>query len=170
MIRYINFLFRFMRIFKLKLDGVNIDFSSKVESKVEIKGDVKIGKRSYIGPYCNFRGNVQIGNYFLCADNVHLVGGDHLYSEVGTPIIDTGRDKELYGRKTIIGDDVWLGRNVTIMRGVVIGSGSIIGAGSVVTKSIEEFSIYGGIPAKKIGERFQNKDENLAHLNKIGKI
>lgn len=49
-----------------------------------------------------------------------------------------------------IEDDVWLGANVTILPNVTLKKGSIIGAGSVVTKDTEEFSIYAGIPAKKI--------------------
>jgi len=42
---------------------------------------------------------------------------------------------------------------VTILPGVVIGDGSVIAAGSVVTKSLEPYTIAGGVPAKKIKER-----------------
>ncbi len=52
-----------------------------------------------------------------------------------------------------IGDDVWIGARVTILPGVVIGDGSVIAAGSVVTKSLEPYTIAGGVPAKKIKER-----------------
>jgi len=36
---------------------------------------------------------------------------------------------------------------------VTIGEGAVIAAGSVVTKNVEPFSIVGGVPAKKIGDR-----------------
>lgn len=49
-----------------------------------------------------------------------------------------------------IGDDVWIGANVTILKGVSIGKGSVIGAGSVVSRSIPEYSIAAGNPAKVI--------------------
>ena len=52
--------------------------------------------------------------------------------------------------KIIVEDDVWIGANVTILPGVIIGKCSVIGAGSVVTKNVEPYSIYAGIPAKKI--------------------
>lgn len=52
-----------------------------------------------------------------------------------------------------IGNDVWIGARVTILPGVEIGEGSVIAAGSVVTKSIEPYTIAGGVPAKKIKER-----------------
>ena len=46
---------------------------------------------------------------------------------------------------------------------VNIGDGSIIAAGSVVTKDVEPYSIYGGIPAKKIRERFPNDKDVVIH-------
>lgn len=50
----------------------------------------------------------------------------------------------------VIDDDVWIGANVTILPGVHIGKCSVIGAGSVVINDIESYSIYAGVPAKKI--------------------
>jgi len=53
-----------------------------------------------------------------------------------------------------IGNDVWIGSDVLIMSGVTIEDGAIIATGSVVTSDIEPYAIYGGIPAKKIRDRF----------------
>ena len=50
----------------------------------------------------------------------------------------------------IVEDEVWIGANVTILPGVKIGKCSVIGAGSVVTADVEPYSIYAGVPAKKI--------------------
>ena len=50
----------------------------------------------------------------------------------------------------IIEDNVWIGTNVTIMPGVTVGRCSIIGAGSIVFDNVDSFSIYAGVPAKKI--------------------
>ncbi|WP_422460153.1 acyltransferase [Endozoicomonas sp. ALB115] len=47
-----------------------------------------------------------------------------------------------------IGDDVFVGEGVKILKGVTIGNGSVIGSGSIVTKDVEPFSLYAGVPAK----------------------
>ncbi|MBD8084298.1 acyltransferase [Chryseobacterium sp. GCR10] len=52
--------------------------------------------------------------------------------------------------KVIIKDKAWIGFNSIILKGVTIGEGSIVGAGSVVTKSVPDWTIVGGNPAKII--------------------
>ena len=56
----------------------------------------------------------------------------------------------------VIGNDVWIGNRVMIMEGVTIGDGAVIGAGAVVTKDVEPYSVYAGVPAKKIRMRFDD--------------
>ena len=50
----------------------------------------------------------------------------------------------------IIGSNVDIGVNVCILGPINIGSNSIIGAGSVVVKDVEPYSVYAGVPAKKL--------------------
>ena len=51
------------------------------------------------------------------------------------------------------------GSNVIVLQGVTIGDGAIIAAGAVVNKDVEPFSIVGGVPAKKIRNRFDSSVE-----------
>ena len=55
--------------------------------------------------------------------------------------------------KIDIGDFAFIGINATILPGIRIGKGAVISAGAVVTKDVDEFTIVGGVPGKKIGER-----------------
>ncbi len=59
-------------------------------------------------------------------------------------------------RRTSIGNDVWIGTSAIILAGVTIKDGAVIGAGAVVTKDVGHYDMVGGVPAKKIGERFPN--------------
>ena len=56
----------------------------------------------------------------------------------------------------VIQDRAWISSNVTVLPGVTVAEGAVLAAGAVATKNCDAFSIYGGIPAKKINERGRN--------------
>lgn len=59
----------------------------------------------------------------------------------------------------------WFG--VYRLEGVTIGEGSIIAAGSVVTKDLEPYSIYAGVPARKVGDRFETVTDKEEHIRRV---
>lgn len=65
------------------------------------------------------------------------------------------------GGDVVIGDRVWIGYRALILPGVEIGEGAVVAAGAVVTKSVPPFTIVGGNPARKIGERTTNLSYEL---------
>ncbi|MBI4832833.1 MAG: acyltransferase, partial [Candidatus Lindowbacteria bacterium] len=95
------------------------------------------------------RGGVKFGDYVLIGPNVVIASSQHRYNIKGTPILFQGHEK----KPVVIGNDVWIGANAVILPGVSIADGTIIGAGAVVTGDTEPYSIFGGVPARKIGER-----------------
>ena len=52
----------------------------------------------------------------------------------------------------VIGPGCWVGARVIILPGVTIGEGCTIGTGSVVTKSVPDFSVAAGNPARVVRE------------------
>jgi len=131
---------------------------------------VEIGKNFYIGRDSFIESDVIIGDNVIWANRVALVGRyDHHYQQIGVPIRLASQIRDLdynwlgLNSITIIEDDVWVGYGSTIMSGVTIHQGSIIAAGSVVTKDVEPFSIYAGVPAKKIGNRFNSAEDLELH-------
>ncbi|MEX0648874.1 MAG: acyltransferase [Balneolaceae bacterium] len=52
----------------------------------------------------------------------------------------------------VIEDRAWIGCRCTILKGVTIGEGAIIAAGSVVTRDVPAHCIYGGVPARHLGD------------------
>lgn len=141
-----------------------IDKTSRVCSASEVT-ESKIGRYSYIGNYCSVV-SAEIGNFCSIADNCIIGGANHAVNWVSTsPVFHNGRNimKKNFSvhsfepyKKTTIGNDVWIGSNCLIKGGITIGNGAIIGMGSVVTKSVGEYEIWAGTPAKLIKKRFSD--------------
>ncbi len=127
---------------------------------------VKVGHRVFIGPESFLSSAVTIGNWVMLAGRVSIVGGDHRFDVVGTPMIDAGRD---VNKEVFIEDDVWIGHQALIMHGVRIGEGAIVAAGSVVTKDVEPYSIVAGVPAKMLRMRFE-PEQITAHRAELEQL
>lgn len=113
-------------------------------------GIIKIGARTTIG-YHNFifaSESIEIGDDCLIAPFVYLVDSNHQ--------IDRKTRINLQPNETSpikIGNDVWIASNVTVLKGVTIEDGAVIAANSVLNQSVPAYEIWGGSPAKKIGDR-----------------
>jgi len=51
---------------------------------------------------------------------------------------------------TVIQKDAWIGAGAVIMPNVRIGQGAIVGANSVVTHDVPDYTVVGGVPARRI--------------------
>lgn len=110
---------------------------------------VQIGQGTIIGNECSIDGR----NGVIIGENVNLSTGVRIWTEQhDTQSRNFSCDATRYKTVTI-GNRVWLSNNCIVLPGVTIGEGAVVAAGSVVTKDVEAFSIYGGVPAKKIAER-----------------
>lgn len=115
------------------------------------RGHVRIGERTWIGPYCLIYGNggVEIGSDVLVAGHTSINTVSHVARRTDIPMNAQG----IHSDRVVVEDDVWIGLNCTILQGVTIGRGSIIGAGAVVTRDIPAGSIALGVPARVVGHR-----------------
>lgn len=118
-------------------------------SESEKNPRILIGDRCYIGFFFTILNGstVRIGNDVLFASHVIITSENHgIDPESAIPYMD----QTLSSKPVEIGDGCWIGEKVCIMPGVTIGKKSIIGGGSVVTKSIPDYSIAVGNPARVI--------------------
>jgi acetyltransferase-like isoleucine patch superfamily enzyme len=111
---------------------------------------IKIKDRVFIGHGCEFvcSTKITIGNDCKIASKTTINDSGHEYTKglkINTQPITIG--------EVNIEEDVWIGTSCVILQGVTIGRGSIIGAGSVVNKSIPEYQVWAGIPARFIKNR-----------------
>ncbi|MCJ8211008.1 acyltransferase [Mucilaginibacter sp. RS28] len=150
-------------------------FHMGLRVRIWAKNTVIIGENFYIGRDSFIESDAIIGNNVMFGNRVALVGRyDHNFQQVGVPVrlASQIRDKDYdwlgLNTVTVIEDDVWVGYGSIIMSGVRIQRGSIIAAGSVVTKDVEPYSIYAGVPAKKIKDRFATKEDLENHIKLCG--
>lgn len=117
---------------------------------------VEIGKGTIVGRRCVLDGRapLRIGRHVNIGGRTQFFTGTHL---VDSP------DFAAEFNPITVEDHVWIAVNVVVLGGVTIGRGAVVAAGSVVTRDVEPMAIYGGAPAKKIGERTSSLDYELGY-------
>ena len=130
---------------------------------------MRIGERSVIYHNADIRApyNIVIGEGVIVGDNAILDGrngiliGDNVNFSSNISIWTEQHDHRdpwfrcdtIKKNMVIIQDRAWIGPNTIILPNASVGEGTVIAAGAVVVKKTEDYSIYVGIPAKRIGER-----------------
>jgi len=112
-------------------------------SNISIGNNVTIRPTTMI--FADNDAGVEIENDVLISAGVHIYVNDHRFNDTSIPIIDQGYTES---KPVKIKSGAWIGVNSIILKGVTIGKNSVVMAGSVVTKSVPDFSIVSGIPAK----------------------
>lgn len=116
-------------------------------------GDVEIGAHCYLNPHCVlYSGHgITLGDYVLVGPGTVIAPANHAVARRDVPIRHQGFMASRGG--VVVGDDVWIGANATLLDGARIERGAVIAAGSVVRSAVGAFEIWGGTPARKLGER-----------------
>lgn len=117
--------------------------------------DVTIGKYSYVNTGSSIE-NCTIGNYCSISSGVWICPFEHDTARRSTHPFTGSVPKRA---PVTIGHDVLISLNAIILSGVTIGNGAVIGAGAVVTKDVAPFEVVGGVPAKHIGWRFAEAEQ-----------
>lgn len=120
--------------------------------KINYNPIIKIGDNAIIGDdnHIGAINEIVIGDNLLTGSNVYITDHNHGKGDEKECLLPPVK-RNLYSKGPVyIGNNVWLGNNVVIMPNVTIGNGVVIGANSVVTKSVPDYCIAAGVPAKII--------------------
>jgi virginiamycin A acetyltransferase len=116
-------------------------------------GDIVIGEDCFIGPSCVlYSGNgIRFGNDVIVAPQVSIVPTNHASGRRDVPMRLQRFAPSRGG--VVVEDDVWIGTSAVLLDGTHVERGAIIGAGAVVRGRVPAYTIWGGVPARQIGER-----------------
>ncbi len=111
--------------------------------------EISIGDNVIIPPRCIFNASAPI----ILEDNIHLGHGVEFHTSRHDPDSDNhaGSFEPIRIKKHVA-----IGTRSIILSGVTLEEGVLVTVGSVVSRSVEPFTIVGGIPARPICKRNPN--------------
>lgn len=143
-------------------DNVTIRSGMRLEPVINWKGRkynplIKIGNNVIIEQNCHMvcANSMVIENNVLISSNVFITDLDHVYTKINEPVMK----QKIIVKNTTIKESSFLGTGVKIMAGVTIGKHCIVGANSVVTKSVPDYCVLAGVPARIIKQYNQELQE-----------
>lgn len=144
--------------------GRYADIGERVILREVTVGDFTYLERNSEGIYA------EIGKFCSIAANVRINALEHPMERLTTHKVSyrpneyfryLGVDGDFRARRqakpVTIGNDVWIGHGAVITPDVTIGHGAVIGANAVVTKDVAPYHVVGGVPARIIRKRFDEK-------------
>ncbi len=110
--------------------------------------NVVISPEVVLGKNVKIQNNVSIYTGVVCEDDVFL-GPSMVFTNVTNPRSAVNRRGQY--ERTVVKQGASIGANATIVCGHDIGRFAFIGAGSVVTKTVPDYALVVGNPARQIG-------------------
>lgn len=110
--------------------------------------NVVVGPNVTLGNNVKVQNNVSVFEGVACEDDVFL-GPSVVFTNVLNPRSAISRKHQYL--PTVVRRGATIGANATILCGIEIGQYAFIGAGSVVTRSVPDFALVTGNPARQKG-------------------
>ncbi len=156
-----------------KLRHVRLGRKVKIWHYVNIYGlpdkVVTIGNETQIGSFCEVKPGVSIGTHcrihaftFICegtmiADFVFIGPRVTFLNDKYPSALTAGRNELWENAPPKVDHHAAIGGGAVIGPGVTIGAHAVVGMGAVVTKSVPEYTVVAGNPARPIGKTTDKK-------------
>lgn len=137
-------------------NNVRIDGPTVISAS---SGHVRIGDFVHVGGFCFLAGagGIDMDDFSGLSQGVRIYSASDDYS--GNSLTNPTVPREYLNVRVApvkLGRHVIIGSGSTILPGCSIGDGSSVGANSLVNKSLGEWGVYFGAPAKRIKNRSKN--------------
>lgn len=142
----------------------------RIDDFCVLSGAIELGSNIHIAVFCGiFAGNtgVKMCDFSTLSSRcvIYAESDDYSGEHLTNPTIDEEYLERVSG-KVELGRHVIVETGATILPGVSIGEGTAVGSMSLVTKSLDEWGIYVGIPCKYKKERSKKLLELEKKYNK----
>jgi putative colanic acid biosynthesis acetyltransferase WcaF len=87
---------------------------------------------------------ITLGSHAIVSQQAYLCGATHDYEDPRFPLIASAIS---------IGSYAWICARATVQPGVIVGEGAVLALGAVASQNLQPWTIYGGVPARKIKMR-----------------
>lgn len=123
---------------------------------VASNNEIILGSYIHIAFFCILMGSggIEMEDFSGLSSRVSIYSATDDYSGLSltNPTVPE-KFKKIFSGKVTLKKHVIIGTNTTILPNVEIGIGCSVGANSLVTKSLDEWGVYVGTPAKKLKDR-----------------
>ena len=150
--------------------GVKIWHFCHIMPECIIGENCNIGQNAMIAPKVVLGKNVKVQNNVSiytgveCEDDVFL-GPSMVFTNVVNPRSALNRKDQF--QKTLVKKGATIGANATILCGCDIGRYAFVGAGAVVTKSVPDYALVVGNPARQTG--WMSEYGHRLHFDETGR-
>jgi UDP-2-acetamido-3-amino-2,3-dideoxy-glucuronate N-acetyltransferase len=134
----------------VNLYGCSIGEGTKVGPFVEVQRGAHIGRNCKISSHSFICEGVTIEDGVFVGHGVMFINDLYPQALNEDGSVQTEADWRLV--RTLVRRRASIGSNATILGGVVLGERALIGAGAVVTRSVPDYAIAAGSPARVIGD------------------
>lgn len=154
-------------------ETAEVSLTAKLESGVliwafsQIRENVSVGEETIIGSYSYLDSNVRIGKYCKIQNRALIYDSavihDGVFIGPGVILTNDKNPRAVSINGAIKGTEEWEKTGVEVLEGASIGAGAVcvapvtigrwasVGAGSIVTKSVKDYALVLGNPARQVG-------------------
>ena len=130
----------------------------RIDDFTVISGTVTLHNYIHISHFCGLYGGdegIEMMDFSGLSSkvNIYAVSDDYSGESMTNPMVPMEYKKTMISAKVLLEKHSIIGNNTAVLPGVTVSEGCSIGSMSLCSKSTDPWSVYVGIPAKKLKDR-----------------